>query len=127
MEKVRDGFIRGCVQFEGAISMMPPERRAAARRELNMYRAETLHFRSCADLVRFVQARNRGDRPAMAAIACRELEAAKQLLVLVRGDSRFGYESSNHYFYVPQDLREKILSCHAAIKAAREGMSPGGM
>lgn len=29
------------------------------------------------------------------------------MLPLVQADSRIGYESSNHYFYIPQDLLEK--------------------
>jgi hypothetical protein len=50
----------------------------------------------------------------MAAIAARELARAKEELTLARADSRIGYESSNHYFFVPQDLREKILTCRIA-------------
>jgi len=115
MEKVRDGFVLGCAQFEAAVAAMSGERRAFAERELAMFRAETLHFRSCVDQAKFVLARGRGDRAAMAELAARELAAAKELLALVRADSRFGYESSNHYFYVPQDLREKVLSCRAAM------------
>jgi hypothetical protein len=47
----------------------------------------------------------------MTAIADRECERAKEELKLARADSRVGYESSNHYFFIPQDIREKILSC----------------
>ena len=45
MEKVRDGFVLGCAQFEAAVAAMSGERRAFAERELAMFRAETLHFR----------------------------------------------------------------------------------
>ena len=41
----------------------------------------------------------------------RELETAKRHLALVRADSRIGYECSNHYFYLPHDLIEKVLCC----------------
>ena len=44
-----------------------------------------------------------------------ELARAKEYWRLVRADSRIGYESSNHYFFVPRDVLEKILSCHAAL------------
>ncbi len=115
MAKVRDGFAKGCGEFAAAIDLMPPEKRAFARRELAMFRAETLHFRSCVDQTRFVQARDKGERGAMAELARRELAAAKELLLLARADSRFGFESSNHYFYVPQDIREKILTCRAVL------------
>ena len=82
-----------------------------AARELGTYRAARLHFRSVADQARFVLARDRGDTAEMKRIAAREAETAKALLPLVRRDSRIGYECSNHYFYVPRDLIEKVLSC----------------
>ena len=37
-------------------------------------------------------------------------ELTAYLLPIVRNDPTIGYESSNHYFYVPQDLLEKQLN-----------------
>ena len=59
----------------------------------------------------FVKEILQGDTAEMKRIAAREAETAKALLPLVRRDSRIGYECSNHYFYVPQDLIEKVLCC----------------
>jgi hypothetical protein len=56
----------------------------------------------------------------MREIAARELSTAKALLPLVQADSRIGYECSNHYFYTPQDVREKILCCRAILAALAE-------
>ena len=39
-----------------------------------------------------------------------EAELTADLLPIVRNDPTIGYESSNHYFYVPQDLLEKQLN-----------------
>ncbi|MBQ2631628.1 MAG: hypothetical protein IJG13_18280 [Kiritimatiellae bacterium] len=50
--------------------------------------------------------------------AARELATAKEFLAIVRADSRLGYESSNRYMYVPNDILEKILNC---LAVAREG------
>jgi hypothetical protein len=47
----------------------------------------------------------------------REKATALALLPLVSSDSRIGYECSNHYFFIPQDLREKILCCMALEEA----------
>ena len=105
MEKVAAGFAEGCRLLTGAID----------DKELNMYRAEQMHFAAAADQVRFVLARDRGDRAAMRAIARRELDRAKAMLPIVRADSRIGYESSNHYFYTPADLIEKVFSCRVAM------------
>ena len=65
---------------------------------------------------RFVVARDRGDRAAMAQLAKRELEAAKAFLPLVRANSAIGFESSNHYFYLPRDVVEKILCCRGILE-----------
>ncbi len=45
-----------------------------------------------------------------------ELTVAKRMLDLVEYDSRIGYESSNHYFYIPQDLMEKIIGCRYVLE-----------
>ena len=116
MSAVRDGFERGCAAFAEAIALMPEAKRAAAERELAMFRAETLHFRSCVDQVGFYRARDAKDSDAMRAFAEKELRTAKEMLPLVRADSSFGYESSNQYFYIPQDIREKVLTCRAALE-----------
>ena len=111
--KVADGFAEGCRLMDGV----------ASGRELDMYRAEQMHFASCRDQARFVMARDKGDAAAMVRFAKAELERAKEYWRLVRADSRIGYESSNHYFFVPRDVLEKVLSCRAAISAceARAG------
>ena len=103
--KVADGFAEGCRLMEGV----------APKRELDMYRAEQMHFASCRDQALFVMARDSGDRDGMRRAARSELERAKEYWSLVRADSRIGYESSNHYFFVPRDVLEKILTCRAVI------------
>jgi len=100
-DKVAVGFDEGCKKMEGV----------APEKELAMFRAEAMHFASVVDQSKFVMARDRGDCAEMEAIARRELARAKAYLPLVRADSRIGYESSNQYFYLPQDVIEKILSC----------------
>ena len=93
--------------------------RAENRRGVPLFRAEQLHFRSVAAQGRFVLARDAKDVAAVKRLAREELETAKALLAYVRADSRIGYESSNHYYYTPQDVREKILSCRAILDATR--------
>ena len=56
----------------------------------------------------------------MREIAQRELVRAKALLSIVERDSRIGYECSCHYFYTPQDLREKVLNCRMILSAAAD-------
>ena len=44
-------------------------------------------------------------------ILAAETDAAVALYQLAKEDSRIGYEASNHYFYVPLDLVEKVVNC----------------
>ena len=89
-----------------------------------MFRAETLHFRSCVDQVGFYRARDAKDSDAMRAFAEKELRTAKEMLPLVRAASSFGYESSNQYFFVPRDVLEKVLSCAAVLVEGSNGKRP---
>ena len=105
MDNVADGFAAGCHLMDGV----------AQKRELDMFRAEQMHFASCRDQALFVMARDRGDIAGMKHLAQAELERAKAYWYIVRADSRIGYESSNHYFFVPRDVLEKVLSCRAVL------------
>lgn len=107
--KVADGFAEGCRLMEGV----------ANRRELDMFRAEQMHFAACRDQAKFVLARDRGDNEEMRRLAKAELDRAKAYWPIVRADSRIGYESSNHYFFVPRDVLEKVLSCHLVLGGLR--------
>ena len=101
--KVADGFAEGCRLMEGV----------ADRKELDMFRAEQMHFAACRDQALFVMARDAGNAVEMRKYAWAELERAKSYWPIVRADSRIGYESSNHYFFVPRDVLEKVLGCRA--------------
>ena len=131
MEKVRAGFERGCGIYGQLIAQASGAGLYELRREAGMFRAATLHFASCADQARFVAMRDAllaaADEPARA--ACRaelrkivqsELATAKQLLPLVKADTRIGYESSNQYYYIPQDLVEKVLCCRHILASLDE-------
>ncbi|MBQ3288068.1 MAG: hypothetical protein IJH50_01490 [Kiritimatiellae bacterium] len=115
MAKVRDGFKKGNAAFEGLVASLTGERRTAAERELGLFRAIENHFCAVVDQGMFVMAREKGNKAEMIACARRELETARKHLDLVRADSRIGYECSNHYFYIPQDIIEKMLNCRDAI------------
>jgi hypothetical protein len=86
--------------------------------------AETvaIHFRSAANLTLFVKARrglkkaeNKEKRGtalnALEKILKEEIQLAKRMNELQRIDSRFGFEATNHYYYVPHDLVEKVINC----------------
>ena len=111
--KVADGFAEGCRLLEGV----------AEKKELDMFRAEQMHFASCRDQARFVMARDGGDAEGMRRYAKAELERAKAYWPIVRADSRIGFESSNQYYYVPRDVLEKILSCRMVLDRPADEMA----
>ena len=51
----------------------------------------------------------------MRLIAARELATVREMLPIVCRESILGYESSNRYMYVPNDMREKMLVCHRIL------------
>ena len=125
MRTVADGFDAGDALWREAIGKMDGNARAVARREQDFFRAATLHFRSAADQADFVLARDRGDDGTMRAIASRELATAREMLSIVSRESAVGYESSNRYMYVPNDMREKMLVCLGIL--AQFGRQRSGM
>jgi len=40
-----------------------------------------------------------------------EIRLADSLFDLAQADSRIGFEATNHYFYRPMDLIEKVICC----------------
>lgn len=120
--KVADGFDAAIdkLQRESAgIRTQPPFEKALAR-ELNVARAAAFHFRSTANQARFVhlrqQPRNRENVAALEEILRSEIALARELHRLQSIDSRIGFEATNHYFYVPQDLLEKLVNCDYLLR-----------
>ncbi len=127
-DKVATAWHAGLPDLERAANLAPPERAADAQAELRFAHAAALHFRSVADQSRYVMTRDAlaaaptaADRQRLAAelreILRAEEASAKALYALASADSRIGFEASNHYYYVPQDLIEKVLNCRHLASA----------
>ena len=78
---------------------------------LNVAEATYCHFRSTYLQIRFVRLRNAGKKLECIPVLDEGIGIAKRLLAVVYRDSRIGFEASNHYYYVANDLKEKILNC----------------
>ena len=103
-----------------------PEQNALAA-ELRVARAAAIHFRSTANQARFVltrdalaSAKSPAETQPLKAILEQTLQSeinmAKELFDIQTHDSRIGFEASNHYFYVPLDLAEKVLNCRNLLE-----------
>ncbi len=101
--------------------------RLAIRAEKRVAHAAVLHWKSAAAQARFVLARRayraakepreaRRQLDAMRGILIGEIGNARTLLGIVRSDSRIGFEASNHYYYLPVDLVEKVVNCRYLLE-----------
>lgn len=77
-----------------------------------MAKAVLYQYESAYHHIQFVRYRNEGatDKEEMIRVIREEMDTVKELISLQLKDSRVGYESSNHYFYTLQDLKEKIVN-----------------
>lgn len=138
-ELVAGGFEQSLETARVAAGTVAPEvasaeQRRGFERECGVAEAAAVHFRSCANQVRFLQARRvvleaggRGEglgvataREAMRRVLRAEMDLARRLHDLQAGDSRVGFEASNQYAYVPVDLAEKVLNCRQLLDALAE-------
>lgn len=100
---------------------------AAARAEARLMTAASLHWQSVANQARFIELRRRllaESAPGTGGPLVNELgrvlraeqAAARALFELQSRDARLGFEASNHYFYVPMDLVEKVVNCEHLLR-----------
>ncbi|HWV28628.1 MAG TPA: hypothetical protein VN038_03200 [Dyadobacter sp.] len=124
IQKVAASFENAQAQLrrETAGLNLPAETRKALAAECGVAETVAIHYSSVANQAAFVTARDRlaGEKErgkAMEVIAViedilhREITLAKRMAQLQGGDSRLGFEASNHYFYVCNDLAEKVINC----------------
>ncbi len=124
LEKVAQGFERALAELRQAAAAATPSQieRLSFEEECRMAEATAIHLQSVANQARFVVARNallaaQNEDEAAPQVAALErvlqgeIALARRLHVLQSLDSRIGFEASNHYFYVPGDLAEKVLNC----------------
>ncbi|WP_047814317.1 phenylalanine--tRNA ligase subunit alpha [Rhodopirellula islandica] len=126
-EMVADGWAGGIRHLEQAVQATAGVQREAAESDLSVARAAHLHFASVANQARFVLARDAALASSddskqklveqILQITENEVSLARDMFDVVSEDSRIGYEASNHYFYVPLDLVEKVINCeHVASR-----------
>lgn len=126
LDKVGSGFLKTRGDLIAALgewgAKVTPAQRKQLEGELRIGEACGLHFISVANQCRFVMWRDQLARAKTAEEAkpiLTELEGtlhseitlAKSLYRLQNEDSRFGFEATNQYYYVPVDLAEKVLNC----------------
>jgi len=115
-----------------------PSQQANLREDMAIAEAAGLHFRSTLNQIRFIMARNallgrsldenerQGWIDRVKQAATTEIQTAQRLFALVCRDSRIGFEASNHYYYLPLDLVEKVVNCEYVLNTWLPGISAAG-
>ncbi len=81
----------------------------------DMAEAVYIQLRSSEHQIKFVRARNRGDRTEMVRIAKAEIPLATKLWELMEKYPEIGFEATNHYYYTKGMLMEKVVNCRYLI------------
>ena len=121
--KVAQGWAEGIDHFEKTVEATTGKQHTTAVSDLAVARAVYLHFASVTNQIRFVLARDAASQPnvnedqqrklsrQIQQLTTSEISLARDLFAVTNQDSRIGYEASNHYYYVPLDLVEKVINC----------------
>ena len=126
-EKIAQGWKEGLDFFNKVVQLTGPEKKGAAQGDWRIAKAAYLHFASVVNQCRFIMDRNSlkkdlpdAERHALKkqvnTILDNEITLAEELFKITRLDSRIGFEASNQYYYVPQDLMEKVIDCEFVRK-----------
>ena len=124
IDKVANGFDQALHDLKDEISKLTLSRneRIALESECNVAETIAIHCHTTSNQALFIHLRdqlllekNKTTRMeilnTLEMTLHKEINLAKRMYALQCRDSRLGYESSNHYFYTPDDLLEKILNC----------------
>ena len=110
LERVAEGFDTTSAELRTAVGPNPAQ---SLVEELSFAEACAIHWRSAAVQARWIGLRDSPGRDPSRSqeLLHAEIALARRLHRLQSSDSRIGFEASNHYFYVPLDLVEKVVNC----------------
>jgi len=124
LEKVSTGWTTGVAKIDETIqaaSAADASLQAVLLEDKRLAEAAGCYLSSAAVQVRYLMARSRWlaavspdekdkARREMLGHLARWGEEARKLYPLAKADSRIGFEASNHYFSIPQDLIETVIA-----------------
>ncbi len=132
LEKVVAGLDKGIsslLEAESSAGLTEDAKREISS-QIRYARCASISLKSFANQAKFIILRNRisasttkeafdADKEEILSILNEEKLLAREMYKLCLEDEFIGYEASNHYFYIPADLLEKI----ASVEYAREYFS----
>ena len=129
---VAEGWLKGLEYFRQIKNRSDSLHRQIVLSDERIATAAYLHFASVVNQSQFIVYRdslaNQNLAPAIRkslkkdirSILRNEITLAADLFRICRQDSRIGYEASNQYYYVEQDLIEKILNCQLLLNVFKD-------
>lgn len=126
--KVANGWKAGLDYFKKVLTLTGKDKQKNAEGDWLIAKATYLHFASVANQACFIVDRDSllkndlsdRDKDALKRrinnTLNKEVDLAVELFKITRIDSRIGFEASNQYYYVPQDLIEKVIDCEFVRK-----------
>ena len=110
-QNVAEGFERGIHYLEKALEKETnPTIQQMLKTDLRRVNGIKCYFRSIVNQASFIVYRDENHREKMKEAILQEMKNVKEFIPLCDADPTFGYESSNHYFYVRNDLVEKVIN-----------------
>jgi hypothetical protein len=118
------GWHNGLAAFRASSAKVATTKLVFAKTDLAIAETCYNHFQSVANQVEFyilreeltVTADKKPLLTRMRSLAEDEIELALRQFKVARHHSVIAYEASNHYYYAPLDLMEKILNCRHLIE-----------
>ncbi len=119
-----NGWKKGLKLLKQARKKVPPEKIANWRELNDIATAVYCHFRSTYLQIKFTKLRVMKSHEHVVRktikILKEEIALAKILHGIILNDNRIGFEASNHYYYTPSSLCEKVLNCENLLTGYKE-------
>ncbi|MDO5113689.1 MAG: hypothetical protein Q4E67_04880 [Planctomycetia bacterium] len=121
--KVSRGMLTGAALLKEAALAADVSQRSEGEKDARYAEVVGLHAASVANQAEFILLRDAWQKSEsqkelvlrMIELLQDEIRLARQELALVQQDATIGFESTNHYWFVSQDLVEKMVSCQKMI------------
>jgi hypothetical protein len=127
LTKVSEGFMTALEKLKnrtGKLNLKAAQK-AALEEEFDIAETIAIHYGSIVNQVQFISLRDSiaklsGDqlkktRSLLEQTLEKEIVLAKRMNVLQNRNAKLGFEATNHYFYIPSDLVEKVINCRDLI------------
>jgi hypothetical protein len=127
LTKVTEGFLAALEKLQNKTAKLnlKAAQRAALNEEFDIAETIAIHYGSIVNQVRFISLRDavakltsderKQARASLEQTLEKEIVLAKRMNVLQNRNAKLGFEATNHYFYIPSDLVEKVINCRDLI------------